>query len=201
MLVGGTLHTQPHSSTSAIPYYKYNVLYYTSGSTLSYGIVCSCSPVCTVLLLCMLRPWILTALLDSVLIVQTHLLHIFRKMFLGVLPSFFFKQDLWSWIVAILQDSMPSVLICLLHNFNFSLLSVFMAAGLLANAMSFYARWAKAMISLLSPCYGVLCFTGQYHYLLCDAILHSIFQYPVFMYCNLMYLPMKYYGELCFPML
>ena len=32
-------------------------------------------------------------------------------MFLGLLPSFFCNQDLWSWIVAILQDSMPSVTI------------------------------------------------------------------------------------------
>ena len=40
---------------------------------------CSCSPVCTVLLKCMLRPWILTAILDSMLTVQTHPLHSFQK--------------------------------------------------------------------------------------------------------------------------
>ena len=31
-------------------------------------------------------------------------------MILGALPSFFCKQDLWSWIVAILHDSMLSVM-------------------------------------------------------------------------------------------
>ena len=53
--------------------------------------------------------------------VLTHLLHMFWKMpnmFLGLLPSFFCNQDLRSWIVAILQDSMPSVLIHPLHTFN-----------------------------------------------------------------------------------
>ena len=37
------------------------------------------------------------------------------NMFLGVLPSFFCNQDLWSWIVAILQDRMPSVITHRLH--------------------------------------------------------------------------------------
>ena len=41
--------------------------------------------------------------------------------FLGLLPSFVFNQDLWSWILAILQDNMPSLLIHLLHTLKCSL--------------------------------------------------------------------------------
>ena len=39
-------------------------------------------------------------------------------LFLGCLPCFFYNQDLWSWIVAILQESMPSVITHLLHKFK-----------------------------------------------------------------------------------
>ena len=39
----------------------------------------------------------------------------------GLFAVFFFcNQDLWSWIVAKLHHSMPSVIIHLLHNFKFS---------------------------------------------------------------------------------
>ena len=51
----------------------------------------------------------------------TNLLHIFwkcAKCFWVCCRLFFCNQDLRSWIVAILQDSMPSVLIHLLHTFN-----------------------------------------------------------------------------------
>ena len=66
--------------------------------------------------------------------VLTHLLHMFWKMpnmFLGLLPSFFCNQDLRSWIVAILQDSMPSVLLHLLHTFKYS--TFFIGSWLLAS--------------------------------------------------------------------
>ena len=49
--------------------------------------------------------------------VKTHLMHILKNMgpmFLGLLPSFFCSHDLCSSIVAILQDSMPSIIIHLL---------------------------------------------------------------------------------------
>ena len=54
--------------------------------------------------------------------VLTHLLHMFFfnvQNVAGFVAVFVFcNQDLWSWIVAMLQDSMPSVLIHPLHTFN-----------------------------------------------------------------------------------
>ena len=41
--------------------------------------------------------------------------------FLGLLPSFFCNQDPWSWIVAVLRDSMLSDITHLLHTFKFYL--------------------------------------------------------------------------------
>ena len=70
-----------------------------------------------------------------------------RKMFMGLLPSFFCKQDLWSWIAAILQDSIKIFITFWCK-----------ASGIFVNAMLLYARWAKSTISLLTSCYGALCF-------------------------------------------
>ena len=57
------------------------------------------------------------------LTVLTQLLHIFEKCakcFWVFCRLFFCNQDLRSWIVAILQDSMPSVFLHPLHTFKFS---------------------------------------------------------------------------------
>ena len=48
----------------------------------------------------------------------------------------FCNRDLWSWIVAILQDSMPSVLIHLLHTLNISFFFWVIADAFLNNAIS-----------------------------------------------------------------
>ena len=63
-----------------------------------------------------------TKLLESMLTVLTHLLHIFENAqnVSGFVAVFFCNQDLRSWIVSILQDSMPSVLLHLLQTFKFS---------------------------------------------------------------------------------
>ena len=58
--------------------------------------------------------------------------------FLGLLPSFFFNQDLWSWILAILQENMPRLLINLLSTLEFSLFVWVMTAGFPANAGLLY---------------------------------------------------------------
>ena len=70
------------------------VLYFTSASTLSHGILWRCSPVYTVLVMCMLWPWIVTTLLGRMCTVQhtCSTFFVFQKcaqMFLGLLPSFF----------------------------------------------------------------------------------------------------------------
>ena len=61
---------------------------------------------------------------DSMLSVQTHMLHVVFEIFRnvsGLVAVFFFcNQDPWSWVMAILQDSMPSVLTHLLLTFSFS---------------------------------------------------------------------------------
>ena len=88
---------------------------------------------------------------------QTHFLHVFfglktcAQKFLGLLPSFFFNQDLWSWTAAILQDSMPSLLIHLLHIFRIS--RFFYDGCWFPSCNVVLSRRAKAMISLLSLCY------------------------------------------------
>ena len=52
------------------------------------------------------------------------------QLLLGLLPSFFVcVQDPWSWIVAILQDSMPSAITHLLLTFKFSFCFGRIAAG------------------------------------------------------------------------
>ena len=68
-----------------------------------------------------------------------------------MLPSFFFNQDLWSWTAAILQDSMPSLLIHLLHIFRIS--RFFYDGCWFPSCNVVLSRRAKAMISLLSLCY------------------------------------------------
>ena len=83
-------------------------------------------PVYTALVMFMLWPSLFTKLLESMLTVLTHFLHIFENAqnVSGFVAVFFFcNQDLRSWIVAILQDSMPSVLIHLLPTFNISFFS------------------------------------------------------------------------------
>ena len=68
--------------------------------------------------------------------VQAHLLHASRtcEEVSGLVAVFVLvKQDPWSWIVAILQDRMPSDITHLLHTFMFYLLSRCMAAGLLLH--------------------------------------------------------------------
>ena len=64
--------------------------------------------------------------------VQTHLLHMFLKCSAvsGLVAALCFcTQDLWSWIWAILQDSMRSVITHLLHTFKIHL---FLGSWLLA---------------------------------------------------------------------
>ena len=71
------------------------VLYYTCARTRPCGLLCSCGPVYTALVMFILWPYIPTQVLDSMLTVLTHLLHIswkMRKMFLGLLPSFFLQS-------------------------------------------------------------------------------------------------------------
>ena len=88
----------------------------------------------------MLWPWMLTRLQNGMPTDQTHLLHRLLENaqnasgFVAVV--FFCKQDLWSWIAAILQDSMLSVLLHLFapHCF-FSFFSWCLAPSILANAM------------------------------------------------------------------
>ena len=75
-----------------------------------------------------------------------------RKMFLGFLPSFFCKQELWSWNAAILQDSMPSVLLHLLPTLRSSF---FLVHG----------------FRYLSECYVALCQVGQIHNILVNFLL------------------------------
>ena len=49
-----------------------------------------------------------------------------------------FNEGLWSWIEAILQESMPSVLIHMPHTFQCPFFVWVMAAGVLADASLFY---------------------------------------------------------------
>ena len=56
----------------------------------------------------------------------------------GLVAVFFFNQDLWSWILAILPENMPSLLIHLLNTLEFSLFVWVMTAGFPANAGLLY---------------------------------------------------------------
>ena len=47
----------------------------------------------------------------------------------GLVAAFFFNQDLWSWIAAILQEHMPGIITQLLHTLRSSYLSGFMVAA------------------------------------------------------------------------
>ena len=88
----------------------------------------------------------------SMLTVQTH----FPQFFVlkNAIRSFwaccrlFFNQDLWSWMLAILQDSMPSLLIHLLHTLNVSLFCLGHDCWFPSKCCAVLYRWAEAIISL-----------------------------------------------------
>ena len=90
----------------------------------------------------------------SMLTVQTHVLHILlfctmRSEVFGLVAVFVcFNQDLWSWMLAILQNIMPSLLIHLRHTLTNSLLGLGHDCWFPSKCWAVLSRWAEAEISL-----------------------------------------------------
>ena len=118
-----------------------------------------------------------------ILTVQTHFLHVsfwkMRSEFVGLVAVFFVNQDLWSWMLAILQNIMPSLLIHLRHTLTNSLFGLGHDCWFPSKCWAVVSRWAEAEISLQSPCYGVICLADQYQSSLGYAALYPLLEYPV----------------------